>query len=541
MARILLGVSGGIAAYKAVELVRLATAAGHSVRVVQTPASLQFVGRATFEGVTGAPVLVDEFEPDPARGAFPGDPALDHNPISHLELVARCDVLVVAPASANTVAKLAHGLADNLLTSAALANTAPLVLAPAMNTHMYEHPATQANLELLRSRGARIVDPGTGRLASKGEWGVGRLAEPPEILTAVEAALAYAPRSLDGMRVLVTAGGTREPIDSVRFVGNRSSGRMGLALAEEAARRGADVTLIAANVALELPATAVPVETTAELEAAVRERFGDADVLIMAAAPADFRPAEPIDEKISREGSEGLSIELEPTADIVAGVAAERRPDQTVIGFAAEHGEGAVERGRAKLSRKGLDAVVVNDISRSDDRLRQHRQRGHDRAAGRRARGRPATQGRGCGCDPGRGRTAEDAPPNGEYLRNGYMSEQSAYELFKKGSELLDSGDFMAASVPLERARSLEPDKGSIREALGRAYFRSRRFDKAAEEFAAVVERYPVNDYAHFCLGRSLEKTGRRTEARRHAALAAHMRPDRKDYQALAARLQTAA
>jgi phosphopantothenoylcysteine decarboxylase / phosphopantothenate---cysteine ligase len=366
VARILLGVSGGIAAYKAVELVRLATAAGHSVRVVQTPASLQFVGRATFEGVTGAPVLVDEFEPDPARGAFPGDAALDHNPISHLELVARCDVLVVAPASANTVAKLAHGLADNLLTSAALANTAPLVLAPAMNTHMYEHPATQANLELLRSRGARIVDPGTGRLASKGEWGVGRLAEPPEILTAVEAALAYAPRSLDGMRVLVTAGGTREPIDSVRFVGNRSSGRMGLALAEEAARRGADVTLIAANVALELPAAAVSVETTAELETAVRERFGDADVLIMAAAPADFRPAEPSDEKISREGSAGLSIELEPTADIVAGVAAERRPDQTVIGFAAEHGEGAVERGRAKLSRKGLDAIVVNDISRSE-------------------------------------------------------------------------------------------------------------------------------------------------------------------------------
>jgi phosphopantothenoylcysteine decarboxylase / phosphopantothenate---cysteine ligase len=366
LARILLGVSGGIAAYKAVELVRLATAAGHAVRVVQTPASLQFVGRATFEGVTGAPVLVDEFEPDPARGAFPGDPAPDHSAISHLELVARCDVFVVAPASANTVAKLAQGLADNLLTSAALANTAPLVLAPAMNSHMYEHPATQANLELLRSRGARMVEPGTGRLASSGEWGMGRLAEPLEILAAAEAALAYAPRSLDGMRVLVTAGGTREPIDSVRYVGNRSSGRMGLALAEEAARRGADVTLIAANVTLPLPATAVPVETTAELDAAVRERFRDADVLIMAAAPSDFRPAEPVDAKLSREGSDGLSIELEPTADIVAGVAAERRPDQTVIGFAAEHGEGAVERGRAKLVRKGLDAVVVNDISRSD-------------------------------------------------------------------------------------------------------------------------------------------------------------------------------
>jgi phosphopantothenoylcysteine decarboxylase / phosphopantothenate---cysteine ligase len=372
LARILLGVSGGIAAYKAVELVRLATAAGHAVRVVQTPASLQFVGRASFEGVTGAPVLVDEFEPDPARGAFPGDPAPDHNPISHLELVARSDVLVVAPASANTVAKLAHGLADNLLTSAALASTAPLVVAPAMNSHMYEHPATQANLERLRSRGARIVAPGTGRLASKGEWGVGRLAEPPEILAAVEEALgggaAYTPHSLDGLRVLVTAGGTREPIDSVRYVGNRSSGRMGLALAEEAARRGADVTLVAANVALSRPEgiEEVNVETTAELEAALRGRFRDADVLIMAAAPSDYRPAAPVDEKISREGADRLTIELEPTTDIVAAVAADRRPDQTVIGFAAEHGDGAVERGRAKLVRKGLDAVVVNDISRSD-------------------------------------------------------------------------------------------------------------------------------------------------------------------------------
>ena len=366
MARILLGVSGGIAAYKAVELVRLATAAGHAVRVVQTPASLQFVGRATFEGVTGAPVLVDEFEPDPARGAFPGDPAPDQDPISHLELVARCDVLVVAPASANTLAKLAHGLADNLLTSAALASTAPLVVAPAMNSHMYEHAATQANLELLRSRGARIVDPGTGRLASRGEWGVGRLADPPEILAAAEAALAFAPRSLDGMRVLVTAGGTREPIDPVRYVGNRSSGRMGLALAEEAAKRGADVTLIAANVSLPLPSAAIPVETTAELESAVRTHFPDADVLIMAAAPADFRPAAPADDKISREGADRLTVELEPTTDIVAAVAAERRPDQTVIGFAAEHGQGAVQRGREKLARKGLDAVVVNDISRSD-------------------------------------------------------------------------------------------------------------------------------------------------------------------------------
>src|ERR671915_608151 len=178
MPRVLLGVSGGIAAYKAVELVRLATAAGHSVRVIQTPTSLKFVGRATFEGVTGAPVLVDEFERDPARGAYPGEPAPDHDPISHLELVRRCDVLCVAPASANTIAKLAHGLADNLLTSAALAATAPLVLAPAMNNHMYEHPATRENLDALRARGARVVGPGTGSLASKGERGMGRLAEP---------------------------------------------------------------------------------------------------------------------------------------------------------------------------------------------------------------------------------------------------------------------------------------------------------------------------------------------------------------------------
>jgi phosphopantothenoylcysteine decarboxylase/phosphopantothenate--cysteine ligase len=370
LARILLGVSGGIAAYKGVELVRLATAAGHSVRVIQTPASLNFVGRATFEGVTGAPVLVDEFEPDPARGAFPGEPAPDHDPISHLELVARADVFVVAPASANTIAKLAAGLADNLLTSAALANSAPLVVAPAMNSRMYEHPATQGNLELLRSRGARVVDPGSGRLASKGEWGVGRLAEPPEILGVVEEILSggqFTPHSLDGLRVLVTAGGTREPIDSVRFIGNRSSGRMGLALAEEAARRGADVTLIAANVTIPLPVgiDTVTVESTRELDAAVRERFPSVDVLIMAAAPADFRPKEVGEGKLNREGA-GLEMQLEPTDDIIAAVAAGRRPDQTVVGFAAEHGEGAVERGRAKLSRKGLDAVVVNDIARSD-------------------------------------------------------------------------------------------------------------------------------------------------------------------------------
>src|SRR5919112_830805 len=215
MARILLGVSGGIAAYKAVELVRLAVKAGHAVRVVQTRDSLEFVGRATFEGLTGAPVLVDEFERDPARGAYPGDAVPEHDPISHLELVHNADAFLIAPASANTIAKLAGGFADSLLTSAALAATCPVVVAPAMNNHMFEHPATKANLDLLRERGVTVIDPGTGALGSKDEWGVGRLAEPPDLLRAVEAALRGATPAPDaeghlvGLRVLVTAGGTR--------------------------------------------------------------------------------------------------------------------------------------------------------------------------------------------------------------------------------------------------------------------------------------------------------------------------------------------
>ena len=372
MARLLLGVSGGIAAYKAVELVRLAMRAGHAVRVIQTPAAQRFVGAATFEGITGGPVLTGEFDRDPARGAYPGEPAPDHDPISHLELVRRCDAYVIAPASANTLAKLAAGLADNLLASAALASTAPLVVAPAMNNAMYEHPATRANLALLRERGALVVDPETGPLASKGEWGVGRLAEPAAILAALEQVLGapegYAPRSLDGLRVLVTAGGTREPIDSVRYVGNRSSGRMGFAVAEEAAARGADVTVIAANVALPRSegVTYEDAETAAQLEQAARRRFQDADVLVMAAAVADFRPPQAAAEKLSKSGRDALELVLEPTADVLAALSAERRPDQILVGFAAEHGEGGVERARGKLERKGLDAVVVNDISRDD-------------------------------------------------------------------------------------------------------------------------------------------------------------------------------
>src|SRR3954466_1793911 len=312
MARILLGVTGGISAYKSVELARLAIKAGHSVRVVQTPASRRFVGAATFEGITGAPVLTDEFEADPARGAFPGDAAPDHAPISHLELVRRADAYAIVPASANTIAKLAHGLADNLLTSAALASPAPLVVAPAMNDKMWRHPATQANVETLRLRGATIVPPGEGMLASKGERGEGRLAEPPEILAAIEAAIAEP--TLPGVRVLVTAGGTREPIDSVRYVGNRSSGRMGFAVAEEAARRGAQVTVVAANVTL--PRTHsihyIDVETADDLEQATARAFESAAVLVMAAAVADFRPSAPEGAKISKAGRDGLKLDLEP-------------------------------------------------------------------------------------------------------------------------------------------------------------------------------------------------------------------------------------
>jgi phosphopantothenoylcysteine decarboxylase/phosphopantothenate--cysteine ligase len=237
---------------------------------------------------------------------------------------------------------------------------------------MYRHAATQANLETLAARGLTVAPPGTGALASKGEWGVGRLAEPAEILALVERCLGgeegYAPRSLDGLRVLVTAGGTRERIDSVRYVGNRSSGRMGLAVAEEAARRGADVTLIAANVALPRPEGVewVPVESAAELADAARAAFERADVLVMAAAVADFRPVAAVDDKIKKSGRDARVVEMEPTEDVLAALAAARSPGQTVVGFAAEHGEGAVERAREKLERKGLDVVVVNDISRQD-------------------------------------------------------------------------------------------------------------------------------------------------------------------------------
>lgn len=367
MPRILLGVSGGIAAYKAVEFVRLATSQGHGVRVLMTPNASRFVGAATFEGISGAPVLSSEFDPDPMGGSFPGEPRPEHDPISHLEIVANADAFLIAPASAGTLAKLASGFADSMVTTGFLACSAPRLVAPAMNDRMYRDEAVVANVETLRSRAVEILEPSVGELASRGERGVGRMQEPSELLAAVESVLPKRTGEWDGLRVLVSAGGTREPVDAVRFLGNRSSGRMGFALAEEAAKRGASVTVIAANVGIDLPAgiERVEVETTSEMAGELAARFDSADILLMAAAPADFTPSgENLDGKLSR--SEGpMELSLEPTQDILSSLSARRHGGQTLIGFAAEV-DGGIESARRKLRAKGVDAVVMNDVSRSE-------------------------------------------------------------------------------------------------------------------------------------------------------------------------------
>ena len=338
MARVLLGVSGGIAAYKACELTRLLVRAGHDVVPLVTPAAERFVAAETFRALARRPAAEDVY--------------------LHL---TRADLLVVAPATANTLAKLAHGLADNVLAEAALAHRGPIVLAPAMNPRMWAHPAMRANMALLRERGVEIVGPDEGDTA-EGEWGVGRMVEPEQIARRVEELLAGG-GPLAGKRVLVTAGGTREPLDAVRFVGNRSSGRMGVALAREARRRGADVTLLAANLAVEPPVgvEVVATPTVASLLEAALAR-GDADLVLMAAAPADYRPIAPDESKRPKDAAT-WTVELEPTPDVLLALGERRRPGQVLVGFAADHGERGLERAREKLVRKRLDLIVFNDVS----------------------------------------------------------------------------------------------------------------------------------------------------------------------------------
>ena len=340
MARVLLGVSGGIAAYKACEVCRLLVKSGHEVIPLVTPSAERFVTTETFRALARRPAAEDVYV--------------------HL---TRADLLLVSPCTANTLAKLAHGLADNVLTEAALAHRGPLLVAPAMNPRMWSHAATRANAETLRARGVVLVGPDEGETA-EGELGVGRMAEPEDIVGAAEDLLAGT-GPLRGRTVLISAGGTREPIDTVRFVGNRSSGRMGVALAAEARRRGAHVTLLGANLAVPAPPGVELVETpsAAELEREALQR--DADVVIMAAAVADYRPLAALQTK-RRKDREPWLLELEPTTDVLAALGERRRPGQLLVGFAADHGEQGLERARAKLTNKKADLFVFNDVTRSD-------------------------------------------------------------------------------------------------------------------------------------------------------------------------------
>ena len=345
-ARVLLAVSGGIAAYKAAELARELMRHGAEVQPLLTTGAEAFVTRATFAALTGRRVPASIWE-DPAA-------------VEHVALARWGQVLVVAPASAHTLARMAAGLADDLVTNVALAFAGPVVVAPAMHTEMWLHPATTRNLEILIDRGVQVVPPASGPLTS-GDVGPGRLAELPDLVDGLAAALGPA-RSLAGVRVLVSLGGTREPLDPVRYIGNRSSGRMGAAIVAEALRRGAEVTAVAAAVRVEVPAGArmVEVETAQEVYDAVLAAAPDADVVVMAAAVADFRPKAAAAEKLKKE--RGVpEVVLEPTPDTLAELGRTRRPDQVLVGFAAETTD-HIAGGRRKLERKHLDLVVVNHV-----------------------------------------------------------------------------------------------------------------------------------------------------------------------------------
>jgi len=354
---VVLGVSGGIAAYKACELLRRFTESGHDVTVVPTAAALEFVGAPTWAALSGKPVSTEVWS--------------DVHEVPHVRIGQTADLVVVAPATADLLAKAAHGLADDLLTNTLLTARCPVVFAPAMHTEMWEHPATQANVATLRERGALVIEPAEGRLTGA-DTGKGRLPEPSEIFAVATDVLARGGsgvRDLAGKHVVVSAGGTREFLDPVRFLGNRSSGLQGYALARTAASRGAEVTLVAANVTLPDPAgvKVVKVVTTAELQEAVVAASRTADVVVMAAAPADFRPTSLAESKIKKsEDGTAPVIELTQNPDILAGLVADRpNPGLVVVGFAAETGDAngtVMDHARAKLARKGCDLLVVNDV-----------------------------------------------------------------------------------------------------------------------------------------------------------------------------------
>lgn len=354
--RVVLGVGGGIAAYKTCEVLRGLTESGHEVRVVPTEAALNFVGAATFEALSGNPVHT---------GVFSNVPSVEH-----VRIGQEADLVVVAPATADLLAKAAVGLADDLLTNTLLTARCPVVFFPAMHTEMWEHPATQANVETLRSRGVIVTDPDIGRLTGK-DTGKGRLADPAEIVDLARLLIAQPdalPRDLAGVHVVVSAGGTREPLDPVRYLGNRSSGKQGYALARVAAARGAQVTLVAAH-AVSLPTPAgvdlVSVSTAMQLREAVLEAAKSAQVVVMAAAVADFRPSRLAEHKIKKTAGDPEPVVLERNPDVLAELVASRRPDQIIVGFAAETGDAhgdVLHHGRAKLRRKGSDLLVVNAV-----------------------------------------------------------------------------------------------------------------------------------------------------------------------------------
>ncbi|SDD67436.1 bifunctional phosphopantothenoylcysteine decarboxylase/phosphopantothenate--cysteine ligase CoaBC [Glycomyces harbinensis] len=345
---VVLGVSGGIAAYKACILLRLIKESGHDVTVIPTAAALNFVGEATWEALSGRPV---------ASGVF-----TDVSQVKHVRLGREADLVVVAPATADLLARAAHGRADDLLTSTLLTATCPVVFAPAMHTEMWEHAATRANVAVLRERGVHVVEPDSGRLTGA-DTGPGRLPEPESLFALLKGFLSASPaRDLVGRKVVVSAGGTREPLDPVRFIGNHSSGRQGIAIAAAAAARGADVTLIAAHIDAALPAgvRVERVSTTAELYDATLKAAAEADAAVLAAAPADFTPKEPSDRKLKRKGD--LELSLSSTPDIAAAVGRAKRPGQVLVVFAAETHDGP-EHARAKRAAKNADLVVLNDVS----------------------------------------------------------------------------------------------------------------------------------------------------------------------------------